>query len=86
MSIKDNEHLSRTLYQNWTSLFLAIIWHIWKARNDNVFEDVAFSTHKVIHQASIYAVNMQVARESITPFLLDPVNNRWMKPPQGMSN
>lgn len=40
------------------SLFTAVVWHVWKARNEEIFERTTFSPYKICMLASIYATDM----------------------------
>ena len=44
----------------WQQLFLSIIWHIWKARNEVVFEGKKICTTKIRNMAAIFSTDMQI--------------------------
>ena len=64
-------------------LFLAIIWHVWKGRNKEVFKSNKFSPYKICMLASTYATDMQISQKNFNDFIIDPVNGLWCKPPPG---
>ena len=52
------------------------MWHIWKARNDEVFKNIKFSVFKVGRMATIFATDMLVSLEKFGDYILDSVNNK----------
>lgn len=54
---------------------------MWKARNEEVFDSIAFSTVKVCRQAAVYATDMHI--NIFNDFIVDPVNGSWCKSPPG---
>lgn len=82
-NVKDEGSISLILNLSWVHLFLAAIWGIWKARNKLYFENVLFSSFKVLRQVGLMAVDMQLKFEQSSFLSLDPVNGRWIKPPPG---
>ena len=69
--------------KDWSSLFVSLIWHIWKGRNEEVFEHKKFSVIKVNKLANSYYTDMSISLQRFESFNLDPVNSIWSVPPPG---
>lgn len=64
----------------YSSVFLASIWFIWKARNDCCFSNAMFTVTGVLNQTTLLAWDMQL---TVDGFHLDPVNLHWFSLPPG---
>lgn len=64
-------------------MFVVITWHIWRARNEDVFENKYFSSYVVVKQSSTLVPNLKISSNQFNFFNIDPVNGCWCKPPPG---
>lgn len=67
----------------WSDVFIATMWTLWKARNDHCFNNIQFSSSRVINQARLLVADMQLRVEGFHGVHPDPINGRWFCPPPG---
>ena len=59
---------------NSKTMFVSIGWHIWKARNNEIFERKTFSLRVVSRLASTFATDLQISLEEFNGLNLYPLN------------
>lgn len=60
-----------------------MIWCIWKASNEEIFQNRQFCSHIVIQQVRTLAMDMNLQPDSFGVLALDPANGRWERPSPG---
>ena len=59
------------------------MWHLWKARNEFIFQHGNFSPYKIVRLAATYAMDMRLQNNMFLTLNVDPVNGHWSRPPPG---
>ena len=82
-NLVDKGGIGRIANMEWSDIFMASVWTIWKARNDQCFNNVQFLCNRVMNQARPLVGDMQLRVEGFHGIHLDPMNGRWFRPPPG---
>lgn len=82
-NVLDADHLGSAIRTNLEMLFLATVWYLWKAQNEDIFESRLFSLYKVSRQATTFSMDMHITLDQLNYHNVDPVNNCWIRPPPG---
>ena len=81
--VNDTNRIGVGLSIDWTLLFLALIWFIWKGRDAVIFEHHAFVPSTILRQAYTYVLDLQISVQQMSSYVVDPINGQWSKPPPG---
>ncbi|KAK7279959.1 hypothetical protein RJT34_25021 [Clitoria ternatea] len=74
----EEDRLSFTLWNRWQVLWLAIVWTVWCARNELIFNEKPFNSHVVFEMVQLNALAWLKAKS--TSFCFNLVN--WLMNPE----
>lgn len=78
-----NAHLPRVYGLLWHHVFLAGIWHVWKARNDICFNQIPVCPLVIYWKSLAFASDMTIPLLALQGLNLDLINGRWFHSPPG---
>ncbi|GMI85215.1 hypothetical protein HRI_002190800 [Hibiscus trionum] len=72
---------SPTMKTSWNITFAAFCWHIWKARNDQIFNDTRPSSSTTSHRSMTCVTYYASCKVSAPPRVLTMSTIQWSSPP-----
>lgn len=70
-NVLDTTQMGVATHSAWDQVFLYVTWHIWKPRNELIFQSRCTLPSIIRHQAATFTQDIQITMEQLNSFNMD---------------